>query len=347
MDTKTSVVAIIGQPNSGKSTLLNYLMKDNLSIVTNKVQTTRFSIKGILNYENTQLVLIDTPGLFEPRQDHLLEKYIVKNAINSIKYADILVFLLDIMQITRVFRNEITYLNQSQYNNTDISPNKNHSDIDNINQNQLKDLPQSPEMREFIDINRTLMKKNRKNSPLIFAVNKFDLYNEHLKHNHNNFAIYPNKHDILKIINYIKKDFHEIHNISATSGDGIENLISSLCQISPQGEWNYDCKTDLTPQKIAEEITREQIYLQLNKELPYSIHIYTESWNETIDKIVIKQAICVIKNSQKVIVIGENGKRIKEIGISSREKISLKFNKNIDLFLFVKVKPDWIKQLSN
>ncbi|MDC0073835.1 GTPase Era [Alphaproteobacteria bacterium] len=171
-----------------------------------------------------------------------------------------------------------------------------------------------------------------KKIPLFFVINKIDKIN---------------KEGLLEIISNLesKEQFSEILFISAIDGSGITELIDSISRKIPLSPWFYDKDqlTDLSSREIASEITREKLFLILNQELPYSLTVETESWQDNDDgSVLIQQVIFIKRKSQKVIIIGHKGSQIKKVGIASRKELQKIFNCKVHLKLFVKVREDWI-----
>lgn len=284
INTKCSVIALVGDPNVGKSTLLNKFIGQKISITTHKVQTTRVNIKGITNVGNTQLIFIDTPGIFNA--DKKLERSIVAEAMSGLESAEKICVIFDVYNL---------------------------------------------ESNAFDKIKDKLKVKGKENC--IAIINKIDLI--------------KNRDDLLPKLKEIFDSgyFSEVFPISAVKEKGTEEFLSFVAQNSPDGEWLYgaDEITDKSVKEIAEEITREKAFILLHKELPYSLKVETEKWEEDSDGIVsIYQAIFVTKESQKNIVVGEKGSKIKEIGTRARKSISLMLDQKVRLFLFVKVREKWI-----
>jgi GTP-binding protein Era len=279
---KNTTIAIIGSPNAGKSTLINYLVGTKVSIVSPKRQTTRNIISGIFVRDNVQFVFLDTPGISEPKQR--LEKFMVQNAWHGVEQADRCLFLLD-------SKRGISSLDKQIFER---------------------------------------LSKINPNNPPIIALNKIDLIN------HNKMlelAAEIDKHQL----------FSEIFMISAKDGKGTDKLIEFLSDHAITGPWHYDEDdiTTISNKFLAAEITREKLFLNLKEELPYSIAVNTEKWEENDKQIKIYQVIYVNKSSQKKIVIGSQGAMIKKIGQESRLELESILEKKVHLFLFVKVKEDW------
>ena len=277
--------------------MLNYLLGQKVSIVSRKVQTTRFATKGILNIKNSenkpdcQIIFVDTPGLFEPRK--ALEKHIVKNTISELNSDEHICIIYD------------------------------------ATSSKIK-------FSEFSKIIKSI-KINKNNSSLI--INKIDLID---------------KEKLLIIVKNIQKifEFENVFMVSAKKGQGCKDLIDFLQTTIPVSPflYNKDQLTDLSERVFSSEITREKLFNYLNSELPYNLYVETMIWKETKKSITIHQNINVSKYNHKRIIIGKNGANLKKIGISSREDLQKVFNKKVNLFLFVKIKNNWmnnIKELNN
>jgi GTP-binding protein Era len=285
---KFSQIALIGAPNAGKSTLTNFLVGQKISIVSPKVQTTRNTIKAIMVEGETQIVFLDTPGVFIPQTTRPLERAIVRSAWQAIKEADFVCLLIDATKGL----------------------------IEN-NQQILKDL-------EFHKI-----------KPVI-AINKVD-------------SIAKEK-TLGMIAELAGRGFEDIFLISATTGDGVEPLKKHLIAITPQSDWQFndDEITDAPMKFVASEITREKLFIHLKQDLPYSLFVKTDSWEDLNNgQVKIKQTITVLKESQKMIVLGKGGSMIKQIGEESRKDIGELLGTKVHLFLFVKVEEDWINKKEN
>lgn len=280
---KTLTVAIIGEPNAGKSTLVNQLVGMEISIVTHKVQTTRESIKGILTEGDTQIVFLDTPGIFEP--DRTLEKAIVSNALSSLKGADIICLMIDL---------------------------------------------KSMQAKSYLAL---IEKVQPLHKPIYAIINKIDLVA---------------KENILPLIEELsaKNVFIEIFPISALKNKGVEHFKKFLMAQAKPGAWLFpeDEATDRNVRTIAEDITRKHAYLHLHKELPYSLKVETEKWEEGEKSVKIYQCIYLLKQSQKAIALGTNGAKLKDIGMRSRHEIAKLLGKKVHLFLYVKVRENWIER---
>lgn len=288
MTQKYGIIALVGAPNAGKSTLTNALLGQKISIVSPKVQTTRNVIKAIVVEGETQMVLLDTPGVFLPRSDKILERLIVKSAWQGIRDAHFVCFLID---AERGLDSE------------------NRRIIDELKKNDFK--------------------------PAII-INKIDLVK---------------KPKLLEIINDITQlGLDEIFMISALNNDGLAQLKEFMLKKCTDGAWEYDPDniTDAPMRAIASEITREKLFLKLDKELPYSITVRTDDYKVAASgDITIHQTIFVLKDSQKGIILGRGGSLIREIGIESRKEIGEIAGARVALYLFVKVKKDWMNDLES
>jgi len=280
--TRCGYVALIGAPNSGKSTLLNRLVGRKLAIVTPKAQTTRNRLLGIAIEGPAQIVLVDTPGIFAPRRR--LDRAMVAAAWSGAEDADEALLLVDASR-----------------------------GIDR-------------DTRRILD---RLAGRSRRS---ILALNKIDLV--------------P-RESLLGLTDALSREglFDPIFMISALKGDGVEDVKRHLAASLPRGPWLFpeDQLSDAPERLIAAEVTREQVFLQLHDELPYASTVETEQWEDKRDGSVrIEQVIYVQRPSQRAIVLGEGGKRIKTIGARARAELEHMLERRVHLFLFVKVRQNWI-----
>lgn len=280
-NTRAGFVAVIGAPNAGKSTLVNALVGQKVAIVSHKAQTTRSRLMGIAILGDTQIVLVDTPGIFEPRRR--LDRAMIAAAWTGAKDADLILLVID----------SASALN--------------------------------PEAERIID------QLGQRQNPLFIALNKIDLIK---------------KADLLALSAGLtaRLDPQEVFMISATQGDGVMGLRDALAEAMPEGPWLYpeDEVSDATDRMIAAELTREQVVNQLHQELPYATAIETETWEDRPDgSTMIRQQILVERDSQKAIMIGKGGRRLKAIGAAAREEIAHHLGRPVHLLLHVKVNPRW------
>jgi GTP-binding protein Era len=274
-------IAVVGAPNAGKSTLVNALVGQKVAIVSAKVQTTRQRLVGIAVEGAAQLLLVDTPGIFQPRRR--LDRAMVKAAWDGTDDADLIALVID---AKAGLKGEVPAI-----------------------------------------IEALAGRRERK----YLILNKVDICV---------------KEKLLVLAETIstKLAFEEIFFVSASTGDGIAGLKAALAATMPPGPWHYpeDQLSDATTRLMASELTREQLYLQLHAELPYSATIETEKWEERRDgSTAIHQQIIVERDSQRAIVLGKGGARIREIGAAARAAISELTGRPVHLFLHVKVKADW------
>ncbi len=282
---RAGFVALLGAPNVGKSTLLNRLVGTKVSIVSPKVQTTRRRIVGITIRDATQIMFVDTPGIFRPRHGRRLERAMVDSAWSAAGDADLVLLLVDARR-----------------------------GLDRGTRGVMKGLAEST-------------------IPRFLVVNKIDLVRR--------------RSLLLPLIEEANREmsFEATYLVSATTGDGCEDLLGAVAERLPEGPWLYpeDQLSDLSARAMAAEITREQVFLQLEQELPYSITVETEGWAESPegDEIRIDQTIYVQRPSQKAIVLGRGGQRIRQIGERARRELEKMLGARVHLFLFVKVREDW------
>jgi GTP-binding protein Era len=276
---KSGFVNIIGNPNVGKSTLMNALVGERLSIVTSKAQTTRHRILGIVSEENYQIVFSDTPGIIKPAyemQESMMD--FVKSAFDD---ADVLVYMVE------------------------------------IGEKVLKD-------------ERFFEKIRHAKIPVLILLNKIDL----------------SLQDFVKEqINFWREQLPhaEILPISALEKFNIEAVYEKIVDLLPEGPAYYpkDQLTDKTERFFVNETIREKILIHYKKEVPYSVEVDTEEFEETETIIRIRAVIMVERETQKGILIGHKGAPLKRVGTEARKDLEVFFQKKIFLELYVKVNKDW------
>ncbi len=293
INTRSGFIFLVGPPNAGKSTLINKLLGQKISIVSKKVQTTRFTTRGILNIDNSkndkpdcQIIFVDTPGLFKPKK--ALEKHIVKNTVSELNSQDHILVLFDASSGKKKINDFREILNE--------------------------------------------LRLHKKSCSLI--INKIDLIKKE-----NLLLITEN---ILKIF-----DFQNVFMISAKNGHGCKDLVKFLETQIPFGKFLYDKDqvSNVSEKIFSAEITREKLFNFLNSELPYNLYVETIMWKETSKFITIHQNINVSKYNHKLIIIGKNGDNLKKIGIKSRINLEKILGKKINLFIFVKIKNNWMNNI--
>ena len=280
--TRCGFVALVGAPNAGKSTLTNSLVGAKVSIVTHKAQTTRSRIRGIVMAGATQLILVDTPGIFKPRRR--LDRAMVHAAWAGAGDADIIVLVAD------AARGRIEEDTQRI--------------IDGMKANG---------QRAVLALNKVDGMKRERLLPIAQA------YSEAF-------------------------DFDSVFMISALTGNGCDDLTRYLAERMPQGPWHYheDELSDVPMRLLAAEVTREQVFLKLHDELPYETTVETDIWTERDDgSVKIDQTIYVERESQRMIVLGKGGQKIREVGQLARAQLEEMMERRVHLFLFVKVREDW------
>ena len=281
MTTKFAFVAIIGQTNVGKSTLINRLVGEKVSIVSPKVQTTRSRVRGILTEKETQLVLVDTPGIFKPQRR--LDRAMIDCTWTESGDSDMQMMVVDAHKgITK----------------TDIE----------------------------------ILKKI--NQPTIFVFNKTDLVKMD--------AIAKQLAELNQYSN-----ISAVFCVSAQTGENIKELKEYLLAHAPNGDWMFSDEelTDLPDKLFCAEITREKLFLYLRQELPYQLTVEPISFKEQSQSIRIEQNIIVSREAHKSIILGKNGQMIKKIGQAARLEMTKQLGKKVNLFLFVKVRENWIEDI--
>ncbi len=277
-------VALLGAPNAGKSTLLNSLVGAKVAIVTRKVQTTRSRLRGIAAHGASQIIFVDTPGIFAPKRR--LERATVAAAWSGARDADVIALVFD----------------------------ANRKGID-------------PDSRLILDGLKDFGRR------AILLLNKIDVVK---------------RPRLLELAAKFEAEglFDRIFMISALTGDGIDDLLAFFAGAMPHGPWHYpeDQLSDLPLRLMAAETTREKLFERLHQELPYSLTVETERWQDFEDgSVKIEQTIYVQRDTQKAIVLGKSGQSIKEIRKDSQAELEEFLERKVHLFLFVKVRRNWIE----
>jgi GTP-binding protein Era len=286
-------VAVCGRPNVGKSTLINALLGETISIVTARPQTTRERVLGIWSTDQFQAVLTDTPGIHEPRS--ALNRFMVDEAFRSAKNVD-LVFLLD----------EAPALTGAE---------------------ALRKWEPGPMVRE------THAKLVKFGVPIVLILTKIDRLKA--------------KDHLLQIIRrwQTEGDFADIVPISSTQGDGLERLAPILAERLPEGppQFSRDDLSDRQMRWHAAELIRGELFACLGQELPYSCAVTVTEYKEGAGEDVVRATVFVERESQKGMVVGRGGARIREVSMAAREKIAALSGHRCHLFLTVQVAKNWTK----
>jgi len=276
---KSGFVNIIGNPNVGKSTLMNALVGEKLSIITSKAQTTRHRIMGIVNGNDFQIIYSDTPGILDPK--YKLQEAMLKTVDGAFTDADIVLFVSDVRE---PIENE----------------------------------------------NKYISKLTRIKAPVLLLLNKIDL---------------SDQNDVETRMDEWKEKLPkaEIIPISASEKFNLTKVFERIIELLPEAPAYYskDELTDKNERFFVEEIIREKILLNYEKEIPYSVEILVESFREEERIIWTSANIFVMRDSQKGILIGHKGEMLKKTGTAARKDMEAFFGKKIFLELFVKVKKDW------
>jgi GTP-binding protein Era len=278
---RCGIIAVVGAPNAGKSTLVNALVGQKVAITSPKAQTTRTRVMGVAIEGDAQIVLVDTPGIFAPKRR--LDRAMVQAAWGGAQGADLIAMVVD------------------------------------------GKAGRGPKLEPII---------------------------ESLKHRSERKWLILNKVDIAikeKLLVHTEKlhetlGFDEIFFVSAATGDGLPELKKAFANAMPEGPWHFpeDQVSDATDRMLAAEITREQLYHQLHAELPYATAVDTEQYKERDDgSVEIHQQILVGRPTQRAIVLGKGGQRLKEIGSKARAELATLLGVKVHLYLHVKVKEDW------
>ena len=278
---KCGVVAVIGAPNAGKSTLVNQLVGQKVAITSAKAQTTRARMLGIALLDDVQMILVDTPGIFAPKRR--LDRAMVNAAWEGTDSADAILLIVD---------------------------------------------PIKQRRHELEPILEALEKRPEKK---ILVLNKVDR---------------AKKEPLLALAQELngRVAFEEIYFISALNGEGVPEMKAALAGMMPEGIWMYpeDQVSDASERLLATEITREQLYAQLHEELPYDTAVRPELYQNRPDgSLEIHQQIVVARETQRAIVLGKGGSKIKAIGEAARKELAEVLGVKVHLFLHVKHSEGW------
>src|SRR5690554_3471274 len=276
---KAGFVNIIGNPNVGKSTLMNAFVGERLSIITSKAQTTRHRILGIVNGEDFQMVLSDTPGIIKPAYE--LQNSMMDFVKSAFEDADVLIYMVEIGE---------------------------------------KDLKDEAFFKRIIF----------SEIPVLLLLNKIDKSTQEDLENQMMFwkEKVPNA---------------EVYPISALNNFNVQNVFDRIIELLPESPPYYpkDTLTDKPERFFVNEIIREKILINYDKEIPYAVEIETEEFVEDEDIIRIRALIMVERETQKGIIIGHKGAALKKVGIQARQEMEKFFGKQIHLETFVKVNKNW------
>lgn len=279
--TKAAVVALVGAPNAGKSTLVNQLVGAKVSIVSAKAQTTRARVMGVRLEGDAQLVFVDTPGIFRPRRR--LDRAMVHAAWTGAEDADAVALVYD------AAKGEPQGFGQL-----------------------VERLERQP-VRRILVLNKVDQAKRGRLLELAAKLNQ-------------------------------RLDFAHTFMISALSGDGVGDFARTLAEEAPEGPWLFpeDQLSDMQDRLFAAEITREQAFRQLGQEVPYALTVETEQWREYDNgEVRLEQTIYVERQTQRAIVLGRGGARIRQIREAAQAEMAEAFGHAAHLFLFVKVREKW------
>jgi GTP-binding protein Era len=281
---KFGTVAIIGRSNVGKSTLLNCLLGEKISIVSSKPQTTRTRIMGVVHAEGAQIAFLDTPGLHKP--DHLLNRRMVRTAVETLEDADLLYMLMD-----------------------------------------ATSLPGPGDLTAVKYMKEALAKQPR---PVILVVTKIDLVN---------------KQKLLPVLDCYGKLFAwtEIVPVSAQIDNNVDRLLAVTVRYLPSGDGAYgdDVVTDQTMRTLAAEMIREKVLQETEDEVPHAVAVEIDEFVEQGKLAKIRASILVERETQKGILIGKQGERLKSIGTQARQDMERLFGMKVFLELWVKVRKAW------
>ena len=278
---KSGFVGVVGEPNAGKSTLINWLVGEKIAMTSRKANATRKRMTAIVMHKEHQIVLIDTPGIHE--KEKLLNKYMLNEALKVLGDSDLLLYLADV--------------------------------------------------RKRIDGYKKFLELNKKGIPHLLLLTKVDMVTEESK--------------LQKIEEYsqFKDSYLELIPISSTMNLNRELLLDTIVKYLPTHPYYFDPELISTEniKDIYKELIREALFDKLNDEIPYESDIIIEKIEENDDIDKVYAMIITQKDTQKSMIIGKKGKKIKELGIYARKLLEQFSGKKVYLELYVKTVPNWTK----
>ncbi|MDG2066387.1 MAG: GTPase Era [SAR324 cluster bacterium] len=283
-------IGLIGRPNVGKSTLLNQLVGQKVSITAHKAQTTRNRILGIRTEQYTQIVFIDTPGIHRPEK--LLNRKIVAYATETLRDTDLNLWIVEPLPESSLQKKELSFLH-------------------------LED-------QEILKLLSAKAKRT------VLVLNKIDTI--------------PQEQALISIKKLAElADFAEIVPVSALKSTNVEHLVETLKKYLPVHPFYFETHqvTDASERFLASEFVREELFLRLQQEIPYSVAVIVEQFEDDPKCIKIACTICVERDSQKGIIIGKKGEMLKTIGTAARKKIERLLGNKVHLALHVKILKQW------
>jgi len=281
-DVKSGFVGVVGEPNAGKSTLLNWLVGEKIAMTSRKANATRKRLTAIVMYKDNQIILIDTPGIHE--KEKLLNKYMLNEALKVLGDSDLILYIADSRKDTKGYE-------------------------------------------RFLEL-------NTKKIPHLLVLTKVDMLKE--EEILDKIAVYESLE---------KKDYLEIIPISSTMNINREKLLDTIVKYLPNHPYYYDPELISTEniKDIYKELIREALFDKLNDEIPYESDVIIEKIIEKDDIDKVYAMIVTQKDTQKSMIIGKKGKKIKELGIAARKLLEQFSGKKIYLELYVKTIPNWTK----
>ncbi|MBB37125.1 MAG: GTPase Era [Hirschia sp.] len=294
-ETRAGFAAVIGAPNAGKSTLVNRLVGEKVSIVTHKVQTTRFQVRGVMMRDDSQVILVDTPGIFTPKRR--LDRAMVRSAWDGADGADLILHVVDVSAWVAEAEGKIS----------------------------------AAEKKSIIDDKRIIKDLQELGKKAILALNKVDL-------------VRPDQLLPISAALYDEGVYSDVFMISGLKGGGVDALSEHLAKNMLPGPFLFpeDQAADMPSRLLAAEVTREKLMLRLHEELPYQLTVETENWESRKDgSIRIDQIIYVAREGHRKIILGKQGRVIREVGQKSREEMQDIFQRPVHLFTRIKISEKW------
>lgn len=330
-------VAIIGEPNAGKSTLLNNLTGQHISLVSRKAHATRFGIYGIVCHEDYQCVFVDTPG-FLRKTSSALHRSMLSSLKKALDQSDVTLLVVDAsLPISQGLKD---FLHHGPFASEEVKKSFDKKDDDTLLEPQEKylldqnfeNIEENPSEREELLSDKKAKKSSKSPENFMIVLNKIDLIS---------------KEKLFELASFYGQWTPHIAMISAKKEKGLDYIKNWVFPRMPEGPWLFSPEdvSQISQRTMAAEITRECLLDVLHEEIPYHLHVVSEKWTEKSSGLVLEQQILIDKDRYRRYILGHKGQRLKHIGMKARQRMSLEFGQPVHLYLTVKTDPQWCKRM--
>ena len=323
---RIGTVALAGQPNAGKSTLLNRLLGEKLAIVSQRPQTTRDNLRGILTTPDAQMVLLDTPGIHKARSP--LNRAMIGQAVEALETADVVVIVVDAQKAVRWMRDHaVRPVVAKPADTTEAELPEDAQDHEGFEEEAAK---LQLDQRIHPGDRRVVFSTLRYTTKYLIALNKVDI-------------VKPRQ--LLPVMEALATlpDIGAIVPVSAWTADGLRELLKVIRTYLPEGqpEFAADELTDRPLRWLCAELVREQVFQQIRDEVPYGVVCETELYEELADLSHVQVLVHVEKSAQRAILVGKDGARMKALASAARAKMQTLIGRKVFLEVHVRIEPRW------